>query len=986
MEGMKESRSRLRWSIGIAFTLAYLVTFLPGLRTIQVAKAAGAVPTFTQAGPNEQVPPVIQIIKCDGPMRVLQGCQFNYGSPDEAWYRLEQQAISDMLKLYNLPDTDRTRLLDWERDALRAIVFDKLMAIIKKAPTERTADERLIYDQMQAFVRAKRLQAATVAQNEYNKWANNPCGYAPPAPFTFPLSTSCGSQTMMALSPPKPPTFEEFQNYGTYDVYRTLTDAEAQAALAGTVKVAYFLAGVAIAGIAATVAGFVGASLLAGSVVISAIFPFLAGVLGGAGSGALFTAGLAMPAGVMGAAALAGPVAIIIITIVIAVMEGIAVFQAAEIPGKLQAAVDAADDADLAQLATTEAGYREIFSTFMMASLPLPTTTNGTAPPAQQSTDRKWEIVPEGGSVQTSATITYQDWLFQPRSAYLTGSWMVETAGATKRLTLDIDYVDWDGKGWTAWRMGDKFLHTRPNDAAATPFVSDTIKYKDPSGANRTAKLGPADVTLPTPPADTIKPTANPVTSPAPNAAGWNNTPVTVTWNWADNPGGSGLDTANCPATSVINTAGAQMFGVTCKDLAGNAAQAQVFTLIDWYAPQFFPAQAEPAPNLAGWNNTDVTVTFTCHDGSHLPPGETDYTKLVPWTAVSGVVFCVEPKTLPTDGTFPLVTSKVTETREGKGLVVTGKAEDLAGNTSTQEVRVNIDKTAPDVQIGTVTCSVPGNDGWCRGTQSVTFNVSDNVSGLAGGGGIELLPQYLGPPLRHTATVTNSSEGPAVTLVSGAYRDHAGNRNPGKEAGPFKIDSKKPVLAACPTGNAARILLKAGGGSQAVTLAATDEQPGSGINTTASKLSGTVSTATVGSKSVTFTAVDNAGNEATATCAYEVVYDFSGFFEPVNNPPMVNTIAAGQALRVIFGLAGDHGLAIFAAGSPTSRQVACASGAPVDEVEQTETAGGSGLTFNSGSSQYTYLWKTDRAWSGTCRELVLTLNDGTTHTALFQFR
>jgi hypothetical protein len=32
-----------------------------------------------------------------------------------------------------------------------------------------------------------------------------------------------------------------------------------------------------------------------------------------------------------------------------------------------------------------------------------------------------------------------------------------------------------------------------------------------------------------------------------------------------------------------------------------------------------------------------------------------------------------------------------------------------------------------------------------------------------------------------------------------------------------------------------------------------------------------------------------------------------------------------------------------------------------------------------------FVWKTDKAWSGTCRTLRVSLNDGTTHTATFNF-
>lgn len=54
------------------------------------------------------------------------------------------------------------------------------------------------------------------------------------------------------------------------------------------------------------------------------------------------------------------------------------------------------------------------------------------------------------------------------------------------------------------------------------------------------------------------------------------------------------------------------------------------------------------------------------------------------------------------------------------------------------------------------------------------------------------------------------------------------------------------------------------------------------------------------------------------------------------------------------------------------------------EVTETLTAGGSSLNF--GGDQYNYVWKTERSWAGTCRQLVLTLNDGSVHTANFKFK
>lgn len=114
-------------------------------------------------------------------------------------------------------------------------------------------------------------------------------------------------------------------------------------------------------------------------------------------------------------------------------------------------------------------------------------------------------------------------------------------------------------------------------------------------------------------------------------------------------------------------------------------------------------------------------------------------------------------------------------------------------------------------------------------------------------------------------------------------------------------------------------------------------------------------------------------------------YAWTGFFPPVDNPPMVNTVKAGSAVPVKFGLGGDQGLNVFASGSPSSVSSTCNTGAATDPIEQTVTAGTSGLTYDAATGQYTYVWKTDKNWAGICRTLVLKLVGNTTKTANFQF-
>ena len=47
--------------------------------------------------------------------------------------------------------------------------------------------------------------------------------------------------------------------------------------------------------------------------------------------------------------------------------------------------------------------------------------------------------------------------------------------------------------------------------------------------------------------------------------------------------------------------------------------------------------------------------------------------------------------------------------------------------------------------------------------------------------------------------------------------------------------------------------------------------------------------------------------------------------------------------------------------------------------------GSTGLTYNRSQDRYQLNWQTDASWAGTCRQLILTLEDGTQHRADFRF-
>jgi uncharacterized repeat protein (TIGR01451 family) len=140
----------------------------------------------------------------------------------------------------------------------------------------------------------------------------------------------------------------------------------------------------------------------------------------------------------------------------------------------------------------------------------------------------------------------------------------------------------------------------------------------------------------------------------------------------------------------------------------------------------------------------------------------------------------------------------------------------------------------------------------------------------------------------------------------------------------------------------------------------------------------------IGTTTVTATATDAAGNHSSCSFNISVRYNFTGFFSPISNPPTLNAVNAGKAVPVKFSLSGNKGLSIFAAGNPYSVSLNCNTNDPAVDVSETLTAGGSSLSFSG--DQYNYVWKTESSWVGTCRQLIITLNDGTVHTANFKFK
>jgi uncharacterized protein len=115
-------------------------------------------------------------------------------------------------------------------------------------------------------------------------------------------------------------------------------------------------------------------------------------------------------------------------------------------------------------------------------------------------------------------------------------------------------------------------------------------------------------------------------------------------------------------------------------------------------------------------------------------------------------------------------------------------------------------------------------------------------------------------------------------------------------------------------------------------------------------------------------------------------YAFGGFLAPVAGLPAVNVVRAGQAVPVKFSLGGYRGLDIFASGHPRSVGSTCDLAAATGQMEETVTAGQSSLSYDAATETYTYVWKTDRGWDGSCRDLVIRFDDaGSAYRTRFHF-
>jgi microsomal dipeptidase-like Zn-dependent dipeptidase len=224
---------------------------------------------------------------------------------------------------------------------------------------------------------------------------------------------------------------------------------------------------------------------------------------------------------------------------------------------------------------------------------------------------------------------------------------------------------------------------------------------------------------------------------PAANAAGWNRTPVDVSWRCND-----ALSGAVDPGEHLrVSTEGDNQSATqTCTDRAGNTASNTVNNIrIDLTPPTLtFNAQQPPA-NVNGWNRTDVALPF------------------VPADALSGVASTSIPS--------PLVL-----TAEGAAINGGVTVTDVAGNTASfTSPSVKIDKTAPVI---TFVSRLPAanENGWNNTDITATWSCADGLSGVVSPQVAQTLSTE-GANQSLTGTCVDLADNPVAATVGGLSLD-----------------------------------------------------------------------------------------------------------------------------------------------------------------------------------------------------------------------
>ena len=223
---------------------------------------------------------------------------------------------------------------------------------------------------------------------------------------------------------------------------------------------------------------------------------------------------------------------------------------------------------------------------------------------------------------------------------------------------------------------------------------------------------------------DDSAPVIEAMVSPAPDASGWSSSPVSVRWRVRDPESGI-ASTTGCETQTMGDNTNGTVFTCSATNSLGGSSTRSVTVKIDLSAPEIDVA-VSPEPNEAGWNSSDVTVTWSVRD---------------PETGIAASSGCT--------------TRSLTD--ETGGLTLTCTATNGAGAAASRSVTVKIDRTPP-----ALTCPATPSMIWPPNGEMVPVSLSVGVADALSGGASFILQSYtVSDPNAGAAAVSGFTVGTA---------------------------------------------------------------------------------------------------------------------------------------------------------------------------------------------------------------------------------
>jgi hypothetical protein len=216
---------------------------------------------------------------------------------------------------------------------------------------------------------------------------------------------------------------------------------------------------------------------------------------------------------------------------------------------------------------------------------------------------------------------------------------------------------------------------------------------------------------------------------------GWYRSEVSLAWSVLEPQSPNSLEKTGCVDQSISTDQATTTYSCEATSAGGFTGPVTSVAIKRDATKPTISGSRSPAANGFGWNNGDVSASFSCDDN------------------LSGVASCLG------DETF---------SAEGAGQSVTGNAEDNAGNTNSVAVSgINIDKTNPTIAASRSPSANAA--GWNNGDVVVSFVCADGLSGVASCESNKTLSE--GANQSTTGTAKDKADNSASATVSGINVD-----------------------------------------------------------------------------------------------------------------------------------------------------------------------------------------------------------------------